>query len=82
VGGEVFGRERTVPAPGELLVSQGIEPRTELLTALRGLTPRLGVHSVGDASGDGGSIHAANVTAADVAARITAAAQTPVEAIA
>ncbi|KSZ56408.1 NADH-dependent oxidoreductase [Rhodococcus pyridinivorans KG-16] len=76
------GREHTVPAPGELLVSQGIEPRAELLTALRRLGARLGVHSVGDASGDGGSIHAANVTAADVAARITAAAQARVEAIA
>ncbi|MCB8913787.1 FAD-dependent oxidoreductase [Rhodococcus rhodochrous] len=76
------GREHTVPAPGELLVSQGIEPRTELLPALRALTPRFGVHSVGDASGDGGSIHAANVTAADVAARITATAHTHVEVLA
>jgi len=74
------GHERTVPAPGELLVSHGIEPRTDLLAALRALAPPLGVHSVGDASGDGGSIHAANVTAADVAARITAAARTRVEA--
>lgn len=73
------GEVHTVPAPGDLLVSQGIEPRTDLLTALRGLAPRLGVHSVGDASGDGGSIHAANVTAADVASRITAAADTRVE---
>ncbi|MCK8672900.1 FAD-dependent oxidoreductase [Rhodococcus sp. NPDC003382] len=76
------GTESTVSAPGELLVSQGIEPRTDLLTALRRLAPRLGVHSVGDASGDGGSIHAAIVTAADVTARITASARTRVEALA
>lgn len=66
------GRTSTVDAPGELLVSQGIEPRADLLTDLRRLAPRFGVHTVGDASGDGGSIHAANVTAADVAVRITA----------
>ena len=34
------GTESTVSAPGELLVSQGIEPRTDLLTALRRLAPR------------------------------------------
>ncbi|MEE2059785.1 oxidoreductase [Rhodococcus artemisiae] len=66
------GEQRTVDAPGELLVSQGIEPRADLLADLRRFAPRLGVYSVGDASGDGGSIHAANVTAADVAVRITA----------
>lgn len=60
--------------PGELLISQGVEPRSELLSELRSLAPRLGVHTVGDASGDGGSIHAALVTAADVAVTITAAA--------
>ncbi len=76
------GETRTVDAPGELLVSQGIEPRADLLTELRRLTPPFGVHSVGDASGDGGSIHAANITAADVAARITAAADTRSEALA
>lgn len=76
------GETRTVDAPGELLVSQGIEPRADLLTELRALAPRLGVHSVGDASGDGGSIHAANVTAADVAVRITVAADTRLEALA
>ena len=63
-----------VDAPGELLISQGVEPRSELLSELRSLAPRLGVHTVGDASGDGGSIHAALVTAADVAVTITAAA--------
>ncbi|TQC49761.1 NADH-dependent oxidoreductase [Rhodococcus sp. WS4] len=68
------GVERTVDAPGELLISHGIEPRSDLLTELRSLAPRLGVHTVGDASGDGGSIHAAIVTAVDVAAKITAAA--------
>ncbi|RZL81171.1 MAG: NADH-dependent oxidoreductase [Rhodococcus sp. (in: high G+C Gram-positive bacteria)] len=68
------GVERTVDAPGELLISHGIEPRSDLLAELRSLAPRLGVHTVGDASGDGGSIHAAIVTAVDVAAKITAAA--------
>lgn len=63
-----------VDAPGELLISQGVEPRSELLAELRSLAPRLGVHTVGDARGDGGSIHAALVTAADVAVAITAAA--------
>ncbi|ATQ29882.1 NADH-dependent oxidoreductase [Rhodococcus ruber] len=72
------GRERTVAAPGELLVSHGIEPRTDLLADLRRLEPRLGVHCVGDASGDGGSIQAALVTAADVAVRITEAADSRV----
>lgn len=72
------GQQRTVPAPGELLVSHGVEPRAGLLTELRRLAPRLGVHSVGDASGDGGSLHAALVTAADVAVRITAAADSRV----
>ncbi|HEY5857722.1 MAG TPA: FAD-dependent oxidoreductase [Aldersonia sp.] len=69
---KIDGEERWVDAPGELLVSHGIEPRTDMLAELRSLAPRLGVYTVGDASGDGGSIHAANVTAADVAARITA----------
>ncbi|WP_156517719.1 FAD-dependent oxidoreductase, partial [Rhodococcus sp. LB1] len=69
------GDERVVDAPGELLISHGVEPRTDLLAAVRALAPRLGVHTVGDASGDGGSIHAALVTAADVAAKITAAAE-------
>ncbi|MGW0172514.1 oxidoreductase [Rhodococcus sp. NPDC003322] len=68
------GVEREVPAPGELLVSQGVEPRVDLLADLRSLAPRLGVHTVGDASGDGGSIHAAVVTAAAAAKAITAAA--------
>ncbi|BAH49784.1 FAD-dependent oxidoreductase [Rhodococcus opacus] len=68
------GVERTVDAPGELLISHGVEPRADLLAELRSLAPRLGVHTVGDASGDGGSIHAAIVTAVDVATKITAAA--------
>lgn len=66
------GHARWVDAPGELLISHGIEPRADLLDIARSLEPRFGVHTVGDASGDGGSIHAAVVTAADVAARITA----------
>lgn len=68
------GEERWVEAPGELLVSHGIEPRNELLDDLRALAPRLGVHSVGDAGGDGGSVHVALVSATEVAARITEAA--------
>ncbi|EME20536.1 oxidoreductase [Rhodococcus triatomae] len=66
------GTEHEVAAPGELLVSQGVEPRADLLAELRALAPRFGVHTVGDASGDGGSIHAALVTAADVAKAVTA----------
>lgn len=31
-----------VDAPGELLISQGVEPRSELLAELRSLAPRLG----------------------------------------
>jgi 2,4-dienoyl-CoA reductase-like NADH-dependent reductase (Old Yellow Enzyme family)/thioredoxin reductase len=69
------GGERWVDAPGELLVSHGVEPRTGLLAELRELSPRLGVHTVGDAGGDGGSIHAALVTAADAAVEITARAE-------
>jgi len=65
------GKERWVAAPGEMLVSHGVEPRAELLGDLRALDTRFGVHSVGDASGDGGTIHAAIVSASDVAARIT-----------
>lgn len=70
------GRTRWVDASGEMLTSHGIEPRIDLLDHARSLAPRLGVHTVGDASGDGGSIHAAIVTAADVAAQITADAAT------
>ncbi|WP_345001499.1 FAD-dependent oxidoreductase, partial [Tsukamurella soli] len=66
--------ERWIPGGGELLVSQGITPRTELQNALRTLEPPLGVHAVGDASGDGGSIHAAITTAIEAAGRIHAAA--------
>jgi 2,4-dienoyl-CoA reductase-like NADH-dependent reductase (Old Yellow Enzyme family)/thioredoxin reductase len=66
--------EHVIDAPGELLVSHGVEPRADLLAELRELQPRLGVHAVGDASGDGGSLHAAIVTAVDVAAAITVAA--------
>jgi thioredoxin reductase len=73
------GEERAVDAPGGLLISHGVEPRADLLDELRSLAPRLGVHPVGDASGDGGSIHAALVTAVDVAAKITAAADARVE---
>ena len=63
--------ERWVDAPGGLLISHGIEPRTALLDRLRALAPRLGVHTVGDASGDGGSVHAALASAVAVAAQIT-----------
>jgi hypothetical protein len=60
-----------VRPPSGLLISHGIEPRTALLDRLRALDPRLGVHSVGDASGDGGSVHAALASAVAVAAQIT-----------
>ncbi len=63
--------EHWVDAPGELLLSHGIQPRAHLLEGMRALQPRLGVHLVGDASGDGGSVHAALGTAVDVAAEIT-----------
>jgi 2,4-dienoyl-CoA reductase-like NADH-dependent reductase (Old Yellow Enzyme family)/thioredoxin reductase len=69
------GELQWVDAPGELLVSHGIEPRNGLLAELRELSPRLGVHAVGDAGGDGGSIHAALVTAANAAVEITARAE-------
>lgn len=74
------GVDRWVDAPGELLLSHGVVPRIELLAALRLLAPRLGVHAVGDAGGDGGSIHAALVTAADSARAITSLAETTVPA--
>ncbi len=65
---------RWIDAPGELVISHGIEPQTELLAALRSVAPRLGVHTVGDAGGDGGSLQAATVTATLVARTITDAA--------
>ncbi|MGV9711689.1 oxidoreductase [Gordonia sp. NPDC003424] len=65
---------RWIDAPGELLISHGIEPDTRLLADMRSLAPRLGVHTVGDASGDGGSIQAAALTATHVAEEITQAA--------
>lgn len=74
------GAEQWVDAPGELLLSHGIEPRVELLSALRALEPPLGVHTVGDAGGDGGSIHSALVTAVDAAAAITHLAEKTVSA--
>ncbi len=74
------GEQRWVDAPGELLISHGVEPRNELLDQLRGLGPRLGVYAVGDAGGDGGSLHAALVTAAEAAAAISARAQLEVSA--
>ncbi|MCV2489209.1 FAD-dependent oxidoreductase [Geodermatophilus sp. YIM 151500] len=70
--------EHWVDAPGELLVSHGVSPRSALLDRLRALAPRLGVHPVGDASGDGGSVHAALTGAVAVAAEITRRAELPV----
>jgi 2,4-dienoyl-CoA reductase-like NADH-dependent reductase (Old Yellow Enzyme family) len=65
---------RWVDAPGELLISRGIEPRNGLLPSLRALKPRLGVYAVGDAGGDGGSVHAAITTGTDAAVAIHRAA--------
>ncbi|WLP90757.1 FAD-dependent oxidoreductase [Gordonia sp. NB41Y] len=62
--------QRWVDAPGELLVSQGIEPSSELLVQLRSVSPPLGVHAIGDAGRDGGSVQAALVTAVDIAREI------------
>lgn len=64
--------EQWIDAPGPLLISQGIEPRNELLAACRALEPRLGVHAIGDAGRDGGSIHAAIATGTDAALDISA----------
>jgi len=72
--------ESWVDAPGELLLSHGIEPRADLLDPLRLLDLRLGVHTVGDASGDGGSVHAALAGAVHVAAEITHRAERLVDA--
>lgn len=63
--------EHWIDAPGELLLSHGITPRDALLDELRALDVPLGVHAVGDASGNGGSVHAALATAVDVAIEIT-----------
>jgi 2,4-dienoyl-CoA reductase-like NADH-dependent reductase (Old Yellow Enzyme family)/thioredoxin reductase len=70
-GSEGGTAEEWIDAPGPVLVSQGIEPRRDLLAACRALAPRLGVHPVGDAGGDGGSVHAANLTAVAAVRRIT-----------
>lgn len=69
------GVQRWVDAPGELLVSLGVQPRAGLLDELRRLGPPLGVHVVGDASGSGGSVHAALSTAVDAAHAIIARAR-------
>jgi len=68
------GREEWIDAPGPLLVSLGMEPRRDLLAALRARAPRLGVHVVGDASGNGGSVHAGLQTAMAVAEAIRSSA--------
>lgn len=57
---------RWVDAPGPLLISHGIVPEAGLLDDMRSLAPRLGVHTVGDAGGDGGSVQAAALTATQV----------------
>ena len=66
------GGEEWVDAPGPVIVSMGVEPRRDLEAAAHELSPRLGVYSVGDASGDGGSVHAALTTATAVASEILA----------
>jgi hypothetical protein len=57
-------QETTVPAPGPILVSQGVTPVTDLATALRHAGYRSPVYLVGDAGDDGGSIGNAIDTAA------------------
>ena len=69
------GEVERLPAVGPVLVSVGMEPRRDLVDACRDLTPRLGVHVVGDASGDGGSVHAANETVTAAVRAIVDAAQ-------
>ncbi len=64
--------EDWVDAPGPVVVSMGVAPRRDLDAAAIELNPRLGVYSVGDASGDGGSLHLALTTAVDVARKILA----------
>ena len=65
------GRE-WLAAPGPLLVSTGIEPRRELLSACRELDPPLGVWPVGDADGSGGSVHAVLASAVAAVRALTA----------
>lgn len=67
------GREEWLPAPGPLLVSHGVGPDTALLAACRAREPRLGVHSVGDAGGTGGSIQQCFMAAEEVARTLTEA---------
>ena len=69
------GEVERLPAVGPVLVSVGMEPRRDLVDACRDLAPRLGVHVVGDASGDGGSVHAANETVTAAVRAIVDAAQ-------
>jgi 2,4-dienoyl-CoA reductase-like NADH-dependent reductase (Old Yellow Enzyme family)/thioredoxin reductase len=69
------GEVERIPAVGPVLVSLGMEPRRDLFDACGDRAPRLGVHVVGDASGDGGSVHAANMTVTAVVRAIVGAAQ-------
>jgi 2,4-dienoyl-CoA reductase-like NADH-dependent reductase (Old Yellow Enzyme family)/thioredoxin reductase len=71
------GAQQWVDAPGPLLISQGVEPVTDLVPAVRALAPRLGVHVVGDAGGEGGSVHEAIRSGTSAAAAITRAAAQP-----
>lgn len=64
------GREEWLPASGPLLVSHGVTPRTDLLAACRARQPRLGVYTIGDAGGAGGSIHRCFLSAREAARTI------------
>ncbi len=66
------GGQEGIHAPGPVIVSMGVQPRRDLDASASELNPRLGVFSVGDASGDGGSVHMALTTAAAVAREILA----------
>jgi 2,4-dienoyl-CoA reductase-like NADH-dependent reductase (Old Yellow Enzyme family)/thioredoxin reductase len=67
------GHEEWVEAPGPVIVSMGGEPRRALAAAAERLRPPAGAVVVGDASGDGGTVHAALVTATAAARSILAA---------
>ncbi|MER7424703.1 FAD-dependent oxidoreductase [Nonomuraea rubra] len=62
------GQAEWLPAPGPLLVSHGVVPRPGLLAdLLADRRPRLGVHVLGDAGDNGGSLHGCFAAAAEVA---------------
>ncbi len=48
------GAVRVLPAPGTVLVSQGVQANTTLLGLCREIAPPFGVYTIGDAAGRGG----------------------------